>query len=399
MISQTTITKPSHLNATSALAEYMLISPSEGRNLAEQLSNCIDQVNRLQLDFPQTKIARCRAYFKAESALALQTIATSRSDCASIYPFPINWIAQAPHPNEIILELMIFRDSTVTVEYGNSRDCPFTRIESRNQIQYLVATPFLPYANTRNSANCAFEKLQDALGSLNLQCDQIERQWNYIGQIFQLDDRGHQYYQLFNEARNRFFQKNRHRPDFPAATGIGIAENGIQIESLAIIPKAAFQSVAINNPDQIRAYHYHQTALKGIPSSSCSQNQAPQFERARLLCNNQGYRLLVSGTAAIRGEQSMSPNDVILQIERTIANLDRLISPDNLCNYQPELRAISLHYRQLKVYVRNTEDIPTVKAICRARFGPVPTCIVQAAICRENLLVEIEAELYSRQLV
>jgi hypothetical protein len=46
----------------------------------------------------------------------------------------------------------------------------------------------------------------------------------------------------------------------------------------------------------------------------------------------------------------------------------------------------------LRVYVKNQDDFIKVKAICRERFPDVPSVFIESDICRDNLLVEIEAE-------
>ncbi|MGI9493919.1 MAG: hypothetical protein ACR2QF_16100, partial [Geminicoccaceae bacterium] len=45
----------------------------------------------------------------------------------------------------------------------------------------------------------------------------------------------------------------------------------------------------------------------------------------------------------------------------------------------------------LRVYVRREEDAPAVMAACRRRFGEtLPIIPLKSAICRRELLVEIE---------
>jgi len=49
-------------------------------------------------------------------------------------------------------------------------------------------------------------------------------------------------------------------------------------------------------------------------------------------------------------------------------------------------------YSYLRVYVKNRSDISVVRELCTKHFGDIPATFVQADICRDNLLVEIEAE-------
>ena len=46
----------------------------------------------------------------------------------------------------------------------------------------------------------------------------------------------------------------------------------------------------------------------------------------------------------------------------------------------------------LRVYIKKDEDFNKVKEICRRSYPDVPSVFIKADICRENLLIEIEAE-------
>jgi hypothetical protein len=45
----------------------------------------------------------------------------------------------------------------------------------------------------------------------------------------------------------------------------------------------------------------------------------------------------------------------------------------------------------LRVYLKRPEDYGRVEAICRERIGDAPAVYAVADVCREELLVEIEA--------
>ncbi|MGC9344259.1 MAG: hypothetical protein ACP5E3_16265, partial [Bacteroidales bacterium] len=73
-----------------------------------------------------------------------------------------------------------------------------------------------------------------------------------------------------------------------------------------------------------------------------------------------------------------------------LENIKNLISRSTL--HKPEQKNNDLpRIDFIRVYIKNTEDYHKVKAICEKHLPGVNTIFVVADICRENLLVEIEA--------
>ena len=52
----------------------------------------------------------------------------------------------------------------------------------------------------------------------------------------------------------------------------------------------------------------------------------------------------------------------------------------------------------MRVYIKRGEDFSRCKAVCEGRFGQTPTVYAIADVCREELLVEIEALAFSRRV-
>jgi chorismate lyase/3-hydroxybenzoate synthase len=108
--------------------------------------------------------------------------------------------------------------------------------------------------------------------------------------------------------------------------------------------------------------------------------RSPSFARATRCPASAGGWLLLSGTASIVGHKSLHHGDVERQVEETLDNLEELLPADG-----------PARYAALKVYVRRPEDLPAVRAGVAARVGSaLPVLYLQADICREELLVEIE---------
>ncbi|HBL75621.1 MAG: hypothetical protein A2W90_05060 [Bacteroidetes bacterium GWF2_42_66] len=225
-----------------------------------------------------------------------------------------------------------------------------------------------------------FEKIGAVLSSESMHIHEIVRQWNYIGNITQVQN-GIQNYQAFNDARARFYEKTDWKNcGYPAATGIGADVSGISVSLIAI---SGLRSIPVDNPLQIAAHSYSQSLLVG------GDKRTPKFERARLIKNGFGSNCFVSGTAAIRGEESMKVLNAGLQTRQTIENINYLLSAENLKRYGLNNGA-RLEMTGLRIYVKKMEYLDSVKSEIEKTWPGLPAIYLQADICREELLVEIE---------
>src|SRR5437763_15542942 len=96
-----------------------------------------------------------------------------------------------------------------------------------------------------------------------------------------------------------------------------------------------------------------------------------------------------SGTSGIVGHTSMHDCDPVAQTRETHANIEALLAEANRVAHGArfELGALAC-----KVYVRRPADLPVIKAELAAALGAGARVIyLQADICRQDLLVEIEA--------
>jgi enamine deaminase RidA (YjgF/YER057c/UK114 family) len=137
----------------------------------------------------------------------------------------------------------------------------------------------------------------------------------------------------------------------------------------------------IENPRQTSAYHYPPKFGK----------HSPIFSRACVWGGESsgGSRLFVSGTASIVGHESLHPGDVIAQTRETIVNISALLDQ---ANHVVGSARYSLPGLKLKVYVRNPSDLPAIEATLSQLLRPAAGIVyLQADVCREDLLVEIEA--------
>jgi enamine deaminase RidA (YjgF/YER057c/UK114 family) len=239
----------------------------------------------------------------------------------------------------------------------------------------------------KTDASLTFKTLQQQLDETGFEISDITRQWNYIEGILSSKE-SHQNYQVFNDSRTQFYQDHFRERGYPAATGIGMKAGGILIEYLAIKSNNV-KNVPIDNPLQIPAHKYHQDCLKGLPAGN--RKTTPKFERGRYVSIHGEEIVFVSGTAAITGEKTTNPSNAEQQTRLTIDNIDRLISKENLenCKIIPGM----LDYNYLRIYVKNKQDFIPVRDICRSKYGNLPIVWLQADICRDDLMVEIEGTL------
>lgn len=203
------------------------------------------------------------------------------------------------------------------------------------------------------------------------------RIWNYLPEINRHTG-GDERYRLFNAARQLAF-RNSGRPTrgaVPAACALGSpAGSPVCIYFLA----AQRPPKTIENPRQTSAYHY--PAKFG--------RHRPIFSRACLWGEPGEARLFVSGTASVVGHETIHRGDVAAQTRETMTNICALLAEANRVVGSDRYTAAGL---KLKVYVRRPADLPAIKAAMSGILSPAADILyLQADICREDLLVEIEA--------
>ena len=207
------------------------------------------------------------------------------------------------------------------------------------------------------------------------------RVWNYIADInahsFDLER-----YHQFNLGRQDAFLAHGREVvgNVPAACALGFGQRDAVLGPLSIAFLAGrVAPINIENPRQISAYQYPQQYGP----------RSPTFSRASLVRLGQDEVLFVSGTASIVGHATLHPADVVAQTRETMANIEAVLTEANRFASQPSFDLVSLYY---KVYVRHPADLMQISAELERIVGRVPNAIyLQADICRQDLLLEIEA--------
>ncbi len=99
--------------------------------------------------------------------------------------------------------------------------------------------------------------------------------------------------------------------------------------------------------------------------------------------------LMISGTASIVGHASRHPGSLASQIDETLANLESVLA--SATSVQPALPARRGAQSLLKVYLRDGASAARAAAHLEERLpGGVRYIILEADICRSELLVEID---------
>jgi enamine deaminase RidA (YjgF/YER057c/UK114 family) len=309
--------------------------------------------------------------------------------------WPVTIIPQSPEePNNVIIELGMVSNEEGKVEYHSVDGLNYCTITSSEYTECWIMGARLDgnCNNIKESAVGSFQKLKSVLDSAGMNFDSIVRQWNYVDGILgssPFNESIMQHYQIFNEVRNSYYSRYRKSKSFPAATGIGMNSSQVGIDCYAISNHSTIQIIPISNPNQQESYKYGQEVLVG---DAIIRKQPPQFERAVLIKSGPISKLIISGTASIIGQKTIGIGDVDLQTRITIENIEALASRTNLQTHCLSISEYPDKYSYLRVYVKNRSDIGIVRELCIKYFGDIPSTFVQADICRDNLLVEIEAE-------
>ena len=285
-------------------------------------------------------------------------------------------------------------DEDAGLKIGEQNNICYAHIENDEGCTLIIEG--IPSTNFSDSVHKQseeiFEKLDNILSSFGFSVDDIVRQWNYIGNIVSYRN-GKQNYQEFNDARSRYYAQGDWHNGYPAATGIGISSEGIIVSGIAF--KKASQAskgvFPIDNPLQVAAHVYSKSVL--IDNDLNAVKSTPKFERAKLIETKGGAYCFVSGTAAIRGEQSIDSTSAEEQTIMTIENIEHLVSKENLMRYG--CKAYDLKYTKLHIFIKNPEDYEQVKAVAEQAYPHLPIVYTVADVCRSELLVEIEGILIS----
>ncbi len=271
------------------------------------------------------------------------------------------------------------------LQFKKYNDVDYLIINSGNEhilmVEGVLADTILD--SIEQQSDSIFEKIEKIFQIENIPVQNIIRQWNYIGNITSLSNKI-QHYQAFNDSRSRFYSQTKWPDGYPAATGISMSIDIVLVSLVAILGKSELKVIPIDNSLQKPAHKYSNSVLVGKNIKT-----TPKFERAKLVLNAKVGLFYISGTAAIRGEQSMKELNVAIQTKQTIENILYLLSEKNL-EFNNINEKIKFEIENVRVYIKNEEDYSLVKAEVERFWKDKEVIYTFATICRDELFVEIE---------
>lgn len=291
-------------------------------------------------------------------------------DCLPV----LSYVAQPSLGDGLVMEVHYCEKSEKDeVKYKSFAGFPYVVVEN-DEGRFIYAGGL--YSDLVYDIDTQSSEIFAAAGGIlqeeGLEAGDIVRQWNYIERITDWDG-PRQHYQMFNNARSSFYACSDWENGYPAATGIGTDLGGVLIDFDAVKFHSPSCSITpIDNRLQIAAHAYSENVLKeaGVVKTT------PKFERAKSLDSCDGRMIYISGTAAIRGEDSLTGVGVERQYEITMENIRELVSDADL--------------EILRVYLKHIEDYDVIRRRIECDCPESLVSFMRSDVCRSELLIEIE---------
>lgn len=300
----------------------------------------------------------------------------------------LTYVGQPALDSGMAVEVHTYRKGPLDkVTYKETRGISYVLLENSSG-RFLYAGGFqsdiLNKSITEQSEE-VFRMLGDVLQEEGFPVESIVRQWNYIERITGVEE-GRQHYQAFNDARTAFYNQAAWTNGYPAATGIGVTHGGILVDIDAVLPADGECYVTpLDNRLQVAAHNYSESVLV----TGQTEKSTPKFERGKCVNFGSSGVIYISGTAAIRGEESLKGAALPEQLYATMENIAYLISLENVtaagatCRFQPSVE-------MLRIYLKDMSAVKEAKELMGAFRLSVPVVYLWADVCRDELLIEIE---------
>jgi enamine deaminase RidA (YjgF/YER057c/UK114 family) len=393
------------MHSNSYLPEFLFypVLPSGEVNIGKQLDSFLNQLETFRNKTGVEEYQLVKLTFFAEATNNSQFLLLKQNIRDFIHlnglsKIPTTIVAQSPENNAAFsVETCFVRTGNISfIHYVTCQGVPCVHVQHKHY-QLLISGEIsadVHSTSIRSKCSNAFEGLEKILAGNGLDFSHVIRQWNYIEDItgsVPESIRKNQHYQLFNEVRSDFYRNSEFVNGYPAATGIGTTSGGIILDFIALKSDETIKILPVKSPVQTDAHQYSKNVLILAENQKYSRNFTPKFERAKLIVGEFSALLFVSGTAAIRGEQTVSGSDIAMQTRLTLENINLLSDKENLSASGFNQEVSSRKFIMLRAYVKFKENIDQVTAIIGEMHPGCPCTIIQSDICRENLLVEIEA--------
>ena len=287
----------------------------------------------------------------------------------------LSYVSQPPLNAGLILEVHSYKaDEDDHITFRRHGGFPYVMLENADG-RFLFAGGFhgdvINFGIQQQSAE-VFHMMGEVMRREGFPINSIIRQWNYIEQITRFDGPD-QHYQMFNNARADFYGKTDWNNGYPAATGIGANLGGILVDlDAAVFARPECYATPIDNKLQIAAHAYSDQVLEAAQQKKAT----PKFERAKSMTFDGRRIVYISGTAAIRGEESLVGVGLGRQLHITMENIDQLIGKAKL--------------KMLRVYLKEKSFYEEARELLEGYNLNIPISYMWADVCRDELLIEIE---------
>lgn len=197
----------------------------------------------------------------------------------------------------------------------------------------------------------------------------IVKIWHYIPQLLKTYNDKKTNYSLLCEAREIVYKNYYKDLSYPAATVIGIEGNKILIYFLAAHCE---NYKVIENIRQVSSYNYPQNIFL----------EKPMFSRAVSFKTTCDYveKIIISGTASIRGYESIHAKNLIKQLDESLKNYKTFLEIENNISNTCRVYLSKIQKDNYNIIINKLEEI----------FGSNKYVLLQGDICRKELLIEIE---------
>lgn len=195
--------------------------------------------------------------------------------------------------------------------------------------------------------------------------DELIRTWVYVQGV-------DTHYKGMVVARKELFDKEGLTDKSHYIASTGIEGRYIHPETLVYMDAYAIKGLKKEQIKYLQALtHLSPTHIYGVT-----------FERGTEVQFGDRKHIFISGTASIdKNGEVVAPHDIIAQTQRTIENIEALLS---------EAKANFNDVAHLIIYLRDTGDYPLVKNYLESNYQYIPKIFVQAPVCRPGWLIEIE---------
>lgn len=369
------------------MKRYYFTFVSKNETSQKQINECLQAYKDFTKEFIDPLALRCTFFIQANNNNAyLEKKELILSSSKNIFYYPAI-IGQAPIHGKMALECVIIDkyEHDFNIYLKTFREHPYIMLEHNgNKKIFASGISASLNASIKDQSVKAFTLAEGILANENMDFSDIIRQWNYIEDITKtvlIQDQIFQHYQLFNDVRSLYYQKAHFKNGYPAATGIGMNTGGIILDIIAG-KGDDFEIIPIDNPEQISAHNYSDNVLIGKEIVEFEKKSTPKFERAKYSNSVFGKTLYISGTAAIKGEVTVPSDNISTQTEITIDNIRKL----------KYAHSDDHNYSMFRLYVKDHKQAEKSFHLATEFFQETSGLILKGPVCRDNLIVEIEAE-------